>query len=222
MTYYPERQSFLAFPTTNLCEYDIARNAWTRLTPAGTAPNCYSLNVCYDTLNKVFCCFYNGDFYYYSPVQNQWRSMGNGFTMARPFHHHIYDPVNNVHIVAGNSGGWVTYAYKFSDTPGKYPGTGLTAALETGNPAAGGATLSVYPNPFTPATTIRLADGHAGGSAVISVYDVRGKCVDRFQAEHSRLRAGLAWEADGLSCGVYLLRVKTAGGEFNRIVFLAR
>jgi hypothetical protein len=130
MTWYPEKDTFLAFPTNpngktgcRVLEYDPARNIWAELKPAGDAPSTYSINVAYDALNKVFVCFGDNRCFYLSPVENKWYKLDKQLPIAnRLFHHHVYDPVDNVHILVGDK--WDTYAYKLSDEPGKLPGTG--------------------------------------------------------------------------------------------------
>lgn len=130
MTWYPEKDTFLAFPSepsgktgVRVIEYDPARNIWADRKAEGEAPNTYSINVPYDSANKVFVCFNNGFCHYYSPMENKWYKLDKKLEMKRLYHHHVYDPVNNVHIAVG--GQWETYAFKLSDEPGKLPGTGL-------------------------------------------------------------------------------------------------
>jgi hypothetical protein len=131
MTWYPEKDTFLCFPcsergtSSKIYEYNPASNAWTVHATEGDAPNTYSINVAYDALNKVFACFSDGYFHYYSPPQNKWYKLPQKFEIKRLFHHHIYDPVDNVHLAVG--GRWETYAFKLSDEPGKLPGTGLSS-----------------------------------------------------------------------------------------------
>ncbi len=69
--------------------------------------------------------------------------------------------------------------------------------------------VSVYPNPFNPATTLAFTLGH-GGDVEIVVYDLRGTLVAR--VHRGELSAGshaVTWRADGAPAGVYLATVRT-------------
>ncbi|MBL8027410.1 MAG: T9SS type A sorting domain-containing protein [Fibrobacteres bacterium] len=174
MTYCPERKSFLAFPYSSLYEYSIATNTWTKLSPLGTPPNCYSLNVVYDSLNKVFCCFYDSSFYYYSPSANTWYNLPKKRYLSRLFHHHVYDPVNNVHVMVG--AGWNTYAFKFSDTPGLFPGTGGFSGVEKRVHTGSLPILSVNPNPSATSTTL-FYSGFGYEPLKLTITTINGKNV---------------------------------------------
>ena len=136
MTYYPVDESFLCFPcsgkqpaNTKILKYDIARDQWKEIPARGDVPFTFDINVVYDERQKVFACFSRGYFYYWSPAQEKWYKLQEQIDPRldnRPVrHHHIYDPVNNLHIVLANvpNPRWLTIAFKFSDTPGKHPGT---------------------------------------------------------------------------------------------------
>jgi polyhydroxybutyrate depolymerase len=79
------------------------------------------------------------------------------------------------------------------------------------------AELEAYPNPFNPATTLRLALAEPG-EVVIRIFDLRGRLVDTLAPGH--LAAGaheIFWDAsrgaDGksLATGVYFARLEAAG-----------
>lgn len=128
MAWYPERDTFFVFPsgdgkgTVNVSEFNPAANAWTKLKCEGDLPNTCGKNVVYDQVNKVFVCFAGRRCYYLNPQESKWYKIDQELPLKRLFHHHSYDPVNNVHIMVGDA--WETYAYKLSDEPGKLPGTG--------------------------------------------------------------------------------------------------
>ncbi|PCJ61299.1 MAG: hypothetical protein COA79_06880 [Planctomycetota bacterium] len=122
MTYNPLDESFLVFPCgsrqkniTKIFRYDIQKETWTTIPAAGESPNTYNINVVYDSAQKVFCCFNNGYFFYWNPIEKMWykhdKLLEESFTAKRMGHHHIYDPINNAHLLV--TGRWNTYAFKF-------------------------------------------------------------------------------------------------------------
>ncbi len=132
IAYNPEDRCFYVAPcpvgqpkNTVIMKFDIKAGKWEKLTPAGDAPSTYDTNIVYDEINKVMVCFSQGLAHYYSPKENKWykldQQLGKDFDNRPMRHHHVYDPVDNVHIVTSTR--WNTYAYKFSDQPGKLPGT---------------------------------------------------------------------------------------------------
>lgn len=85
-----------------------------------------------------------------------------------------------------------------------------------------GLSLAAHPNPFNPATTIRL---HlpAAGEVRLSVHDVEGRRVALLQA--GRLEAGehaFTWRAAELPSGVYFARLSAAGTAVSRRLVLLR
>ena len=132
LTWCPDTKSFFTFPCSDsgkgarIFEYLPAADAWKERTFKGDAPNTYSINVVYDPRAKVLACFAGGAFCYFSPADDTWYKAPGKVEMKRLFHHHVYDPVDNVHIAVGGgggTGGWETYAYKFLDRSGSLPGT---------------------------------------------------------------------------------------------------
>jgi hypothetical protein len=104
MAYCPEDNCLYEFTNRDgqVYKYDITNNNWTNMNPSGPQPNYYSANVVWDTLQKVFCSFTGGSgsykFHYYSPSENKWYERPTSYPLERIWHHHIYDPVNNVHM----------------------------------------------------------------------------------------------------------------------------
>ena len=79
-----------------------------------------------------------------------------------------------------------------------------------------------YPNPFNPSTTFDLHLQHAGFVSV-RVYTVGGDEVARLV--EANLNPGihrLRWNAEGLSSGVYLCRLRAANQTVTRKVLLVR
>jgi hypothetical protein len=100
-------------------------------------------------------------------------------------------------------------------------GPGVASAV----PEAGarlGATLSAYPNPFNPATTIAFALPEAAATTV-DVFDLAGRHVRRL-LDGALLQAGrqqLRWDGrdddgHGVAAGVYFVDAR-AGGENARL-----
>jgi hypothetical protein len=84
--------------------------------------------------------------------------------------------------------------------------TGTTEAEQTLSPAASG--LRLCPNPFKSSVTIVFPATQSGR---VSVYNLRGECVDAFSAGKDRLAGGIAWNAGTCPPGVYLVRVDAGG-----------
>lgn len=109
---------------------------------------------------------------------------------------------------------------------GDYPATVLTDdqinVLDTTDvqlPAAGLPTLTLYPNPFNPRTTVELRLP-GGGQGELEVLDLRGRVVARPWAGLLGADAPLAVTWDGvdslgqaLPSGVYTFRLVGAGGQ---------
>lgn len=205
MEFFPDSGTILLFDEGgNVHSYGATANAWTTLNPAGVRPSCYSLNVVYDTLNHVFAVFSNNRFNYYSPATNTWYALPDSIPMTRLMHHHVYDPVDNVHIMVGSD--WHTYVYKFSDTPGKFPGTsqGSSTELSKSMPGQG---LSAFPNPFSGTVRLHLP----AGASEIRIFDLRGRQTADLSG---RIRANqVSWNAEKLTPGVYFCRVKIGEQE---------
>ena len=132
VAYHPDQKCFYSAPcsskepkNTKMMKFDIAKNEWETLIPTGDAPTTYDIDIVYDPLNKVFVCFSKGHAYYYSPKDNKWykveKPLDEALDNGPMRHHHVYDPVNNVHIAVSSR--WKTFAFKLSDAAGKLPGT---------------------------------------------------------------------------------------------------
>ena len=93
--------------------------------------------------------------------------------------------INEIAIVVGNVDAYL------SPIPDEF---GLSAA---------------YPNPFNPTTTLGLALNE-DGMVSMSVFNIRGQVVEVL-VDHN-MKAGyhnVVWNADGISSGMYFVRVET-------------
>jgi hypothetical protein len=72
----------------------------------------------------------------------------------------------------------------------------------------------VFPNPFTEKATIKYQMVNAG-SVTISLYDSFGRLVTALVDEENTEEGShsLSWTPDGLSQGLYFIRIKT--NEYN-------
>jgi hypothetical protein len=219
-TYFPANRSMLYFAASNILEFSFTANTWTSRNPSGGNVDSYGKGVPFDSVNQVFGVFSNGKFNYYSPWTNTWYSP-SGFSVSPTFNHTIYDPVDNVYIVlnsaSGQYYGWNTWAYKFSDTPGKYTGTRAAARVNRGVLRGRAAIeVSAVPNPFK--TSVRL---RCSGSGEISVYTAGGKKVWRAAIAPGRPEA--VWNAGSNASGLYMAVYSTAAGQrTSRPLFLAK
>ncbi|MDD5088061.1 MAG: T9SS type A sorting domain-containing protein [bacterium] len=82
--------------------------------------------------------------------------------------------------------------------------------------------LSVYPNPFNPSTTISFTLAEAGAVRV-AVYDVRGRWIQTL-ADEERNAGGhkFAFDARELPSGVYFVRMESGEFQGTRKVVLMR
>lgn len=208
MTFNPVHGSMLLFTSSNILEYDIAANTWSTKNPSGNHVNSYLHAVPFDSVNQVFGVFKDGGFSYYSPVTNAWYSVPydtTRFPQNPAFNCTVYDPVNNAYISLTYNGyyGWTTWAYKLSDTPGRFPGTRGGTRAEGGVSSAGAALrLSVAPNPFSASTRI-LVRGNARVDN-LAVYDITGRKMTVWKT----VGKDLTWKAGMLPAGLYVLKAK--------------
>jgi hypothetical protein len=84
-----------------------------------------------------------------------------------------------------------------------------------------GGAVRVMPNPFHPATFIRLDSDrsgvHAGAPLQAAIYDVNGKVVFKHAGKHA-----LTWNAEGLPSGIYILNVYIGNKKYSKKLFLQK
>ena len=80
-----------------------------------------------------------------------------------------------------------------------------------------------YPNPFNPATTINYSIADNVTDLNISVYDIRGRLIDKlYQGSRDKGQYQIVWNASHLSSGVYFVHMNTAGHQFTKKVLLVK
>lgn len=132
MAYDPGADVLILFPSGNkgaknnvVYRFDLNKQTWTSSPVQGEAPDTKSTTAIYDERNKVFGCFSNRYFHYFDPRTDRWykvnTQLDESLKKETLQYHHIYDPINNVHIAVTDK--WTTFAFKLSDTPGKLSGT---------------------------------------------------------------------------------------------------
>jgi hypothetical protein len=137
-------------------------------------------------------------------------------------------------ILASYNEGWIGPGHcdeDFNSVPGKVDEqTGVTVAAEAIAEAAAEEVIEIptefsvssYPNPFNPTTTIQVALPEASHVRV-AVYDVLGRMVSL--VVDSELSAGthrVAFDGASLPSGVYLYRFEYAGGAITRTMQLLK
>jgi hypothetical protein len=89
-------------------------------------------------------------------------------------------------------------------------------------PAARFSLAQNTPNPFNPTTVVRFSIPHED-HVLLRIYDLAGRAVATILDQ--RLPAGphaVVWDATGLSSGIYVYRIHTAGRDESRKAILAR
>lgn len=115
------------------------------------------------------------------------------------------------------TGSYDVFLAKFGHTP-----TAVGAS-----PGAGGLSISAYPNPFNPETTIRYTVPSTG-RVIVTVYDARGARVatlvdgERGAGAYTEAWNGLDGAGRGVSSGVYFARVTHASGTKSYKMVLLR
>jgi hypothetical protein len=89
-------------------------------------------------------------------------------------------------------------------------------AVETQQPAIPGrATLSCFPNPFNPGTTLQYSLP-VSGKVTLAVYDMTGKCVEIVADDWKEAgRYEYSFERTALSSGLYVCRMNYGGNTLS-------
>ncbi|MCW8129495.1 MAG: hypothetical protein KIS92_03845 [Planctomycetota bacterium] len=120
VTYCPLTKTFWCFPKGRAWEYNTRTDKWTVHDLKGDEVGTHDVALAWDSVAEVFGLFSAGKFHYISPKEVAWHTLDVELDPDldnKPMrHHHIYDPVNNVHIAT--TARWKTVAFKFVNKPG--------------------------------------------------------------------------------------------------------
>ena len=73
-------------------------------------------------------------------------------------------------------------------------------------------TLSNYPNPFNPETTISFSVTQNSDFVNLEVYNIKGQKVDQLEITNYELRINeVTWDAEGFASGIYLYQLRVDG-----------
>ncbi|HUT98334.1 MAG TPA: S8 family serine peptidase [bacterium] len=117
-----------------------------------------------------------------------------------------------------------SYVFEVTDADGNRELLG-PVEVEGGTPTVNRTSLSTpFPNPVSDTATIRFELGGEDGSEVtLAVYDLAGRRVAvLFDGDLAAGRHTVAWDTTGVSVGVYLIRLVTAGGSLTRRAVVVR
>ncbi|MBL8027843.1 MAG: T9SS type A sorting domain-containing protein [Fibrobacteres bacterium] len=111
-------------------------------------------------------------------------------------------------------------------------GTGNRLIITRGNEVSGetkwseekGRELTVSPNPFNPATTIKLpAMGRsAKGYATVTIISPDGRIIFTKSYQKTTLQHGISWDGSKHSSGVYIISMKVDGVSYKRAISLIK
>jgi len=90
-------------------------------------------------------------------------------------------------------------------------------------PAGMAPVLTVTPNPFNAA--VKISWQYAVGSRQqinISIYNCRGKLVEKLPIAYCILPTEVTWNPAGLPAGIYLARINTGQYSFSKKLVLTR
>ncbi len=81
--------------------------------------------------------------------------------------------------------------------------------------------MGCYPNPFNPATTISYSLAK-DGLAKFTIFDLKGREVDRFSHDGAKGYNKVTWNAENMASGIYFVRMNAQGTEQTRKVMLLK
>lgn len=151
----------------------------------------------------------DGSFYTFDVTRDVWtRQSGSDF--FSPTTNADGGIISQVVATPVSSYGVVMFAkfYRSSSNVYLYKHTGTSVAQTLKTPSAPSG-ISVRPNPVTTRASISI-NGLAGGqTAVISIFDLRGRRVGHLTVAKG---SGVTWQAEGLSPGLYFVKAETGAG----------
>jgi hypothetical protein len=227
LVYYPPNQKMYYFKRgSSGATYEITldRNDFTKttcvaLSTTGSKSPHGEPGYAYDSVNEIIGGGISGNkFYIFNPMTRQWSSqtMHGGSPGDMVFHCIDYDPVNNVFIFVHKTSWWLqkTWAYRY-----KAGSTGVARAGQGGSRK-----IMVSPNPFSSKIKIAVSCQPSAVSKVnLQIFNINGKIVKKLTATDSRqLIAGITWNASNLPCGLYLLKLNSAGKTITKRLFLQK
>ena len=127
-----------------------------------------------------------------------------------------YTFIDNVQAMNGRT---LTYRLKQIDFDG---GFAWSDEMRVELPAPKGYTLSAYPNPFNPVTTIQY-DVPVTGHVTVTVFDVQGRRVKTLiNQPQAAGRHEVQFDASGLATGTYIYRLESAGQVLTNSFMLVK
>jgi hypothetical protein len=79
--------------------------------------------------------------------------------------------------------------------------------------------LSNYPNPFNPSTTISFnLTTEVGEDVEISIYNMKGQLMDRLPILNTQ--TSIEWNAEGFPSGIYLYKLNTVNTPIKKMILL--
>jgi hypothetical protein len=186
-------------------------------------------------VNNVFFFIKDTAFHYYSYQTNTWYHIpySTQYPGNAANKNVIYDPVNNVAIVVTvpTPPPWslrYTWAYKFSNTPGRFPGTSSQSAVANAQAGNAGLSINVVPNPINGMARISISSRFKvqGSKFKVQILTINGKVVKdltpRIPNSSFVIRNSFTFclQAKGLSPGVYLIRAFTGKNIYCKKVVI--
>ena len=78
--------------------------------------------------------------------------------------------------------------------------------------------ITAYPNPFVNKVSLDVSAGLLNEQLTVVVEDISGRVVDKIEAKGNMINASLSTVSSQLTSGMYLLKVQSASGDFNKVL----
>ncbi len=78
--------------------------------------------------------------------------------------------------------------------------------------------VTAYPNPFPENVSLEISAGLLDETLVVTVQDISGRVIDKIEEKGKSVNASLTTMSRQLSNGVYLLKVQSSSGDFNKVL----